>query len=174
MQNVFWPTGEDELELPHGGIMQAERDEDAPMEDVFNADEVDDPFSSKEDKVIESTDVCERLQVRLKGRMRPEDAELNAEAEWVFDRLTQYPELKFDAESMALESNEFRYQQLSRKKDAKAKIVKVLHLLRQKLFDVPMIAHHRKHEYSDELDEDSIWIIYQLDQEYGKFLRQKR
>lgn len=81
------------------------------MEDVFNADEVDDPFSSKEDKLIESTDVCERLQVRLKGRMRPDDAELNAEAEWVFDRLTGHPELKFDAETMMLENPiEFKYQ----------------------------------------------------------------
>ena len=41
--------------------------------------------------------------------------------------------------------------------------------MRVKLFDVPMIAHYRKHEYSDELDEDAIWIIYNLDQEYGKF-----
>ena len=46
-------------------------------------------------------------------------------------------------------------------------------MLRSKLYDVPMIAFYRKHEYSDELDEDSIWIIYNLDQEYGKFQRQK-
>ena len=58
---------------------------------------------------------------------------------------------------------------LLRKKDAKAKIIKVLQMLRVKLYDVPMIAHYRKHEYSDELDEDSIWIIFNLDQEYGKF-----
>jgi len=64
-----------------------------------------------------------------------------------------------------------KYSMLLRKKDAKSKIFRVLQLLRQKLYDVPMIAHHRKHEYSDELDEESIWIIYALDQEYGKFLR---
>jgi hypothetical protein len=29
--------------------------------------------------------------------------------------------------------------------------------------DVPMIAKHRKMQYADELDEDSIWIIYNLD-----------
>ena len=80
------------------------------MENVFNADEVDDPFSSKEDKLIESTDICERLQVRLKNRMRPDDAELNAEAEWVFDRLTQHPELKFDPQTMSLEGPvEYKY-----------------------------------------------------------------
>lgn len=63
---------------------------------------------------------------------------------------------------------------LLRKKDAKLKIIKVLQMLRCKLYDVPMIAHYRKHEYSDELDEASIWIIYNLDQEYGKFQRQKQ
>ena len=63
---------------------------------------------------------------------------------------------------------------LLRKKDAKAKIIKVLNMLRSKLYDVPMIAHYRKHEYSNELDEEAIWIIYNLDQEYGKFQRQKK
>lgn len=43
-------------------------------------------------------------------------------------------------------------------------------MLRCKLFDIPMIVKYRGYEYGDELDEDSIWIIYNLDQEYGKFI----
>ena len=81
--------------------------------------------------------------------------------------------LKIDAETGKVEP-EFRYIVLLRKKDAKAKIIKVLQMLRVKKYDVPMIAHYRKHEYSDELDEDSIWVIFQLDQEYGKFEKQKK
>mmetsp|Transcript_5966 Transcript_5966/g.7229 ORF Transcript_5966/g.7229 Transcript_5966/m.7229 type:complete len:142 (-) Transcript_5966:407-832(-) len=141
------------------------------MEDMFPADEVDDPFSTKEDKVIESTDICERLQVRLKSRMRPDDAELHTEAEWIFDRLSIHSTLVIDPETQRVMEPMHKYSMLLRKKDAKSKIFRVLQLLRQKLYDVPMIAHHRKHEYSDELDEESIWIIYALDQEYGKFLR---
>lgn len=66
-------------------------------------------------------------------------------------------------------THEYKYNNLTRQKDGKAKIIKVLAMLRNKLLDVPMIAHYRKFEYADELDEESIWIIYNLDQEYGKF-----
>lgn len=135
---------------------------DVPMDALFNADEIDDPFSSAADKQIEAIDICERLQVRLKGRMRPDEAEVNAEAEWILDRLSIHSVLKLDADGRLL-TPDFKYKLLTRKKDGKVKILKVLNMLRTKLNDVPMIAHHRKHEYSDELDEESIWIIYNLD-----------
>ena len=135
---------------------------------MFNADEIDDPFSTPLDKQIETTDICERLQVRLKDRMRPDETEVNEEAEWILDRLTNYTSLNISNEGDTIEA-EYKYSMLLRKKDAKLKIIKVLGMLRSKLYDVPMIAHYRKYEYSDELDEDSIWIIYNLDQEYGKF-----
>ena len=32
-----------------------------PLETVFDADEIDDPFSTAADKAIEKEDVCERL-----------------------------------------------------------------------------------------------------------------
>ena len=139
-----------------------------PIDSMFNADEIDDPFSTPLDKQIETTDICERLQVRLKDRMRPDETEVNEEAEWILDRLTNYTSLNISNEGDTIEA-EYKYSMLLRKKDAKLKIIKVLGMLRSKLYDVPMIAHYRKYEYSDELDEDSIWIIYNLDQEYGKF-----
>jgi len=105
--------------------------------------------------------------------MRPNETEINEEAEWILDRLTNYTSLNISNEGDTIEP-EYKYSMLLRKKDAKLKIYKVLGMLRSKLYDVPMIAHYRKYEYSDELDEDSIWIIYNLDQEYGKFQRQKK
>lgn len=66
------------------------------------------------------------------------------------------------------------YQRLLRQKDALGKIHKVLQLLRCGHFDVPFIVKYRKYEYADELDEEAIWIIFNLDQEYGKFQRHKR
>ena len=100
--------------------------------------------------------------------MRPNESEISEEAEWILDRLTNYTSLNISNEGDNIEP-EYKYSMLLRKKDAKLKIYKVLGMLRSKLYDVPMIAHYRKYEYSDELDEDSIWIIYNLDQEYGKF-----
>ena len=37
-----------------------------------------------------------------------------------------------------------------------------------------MIVHYRSYEYGNELDEDSIRVIYNLDQEYGKFTQQRQ
>lgn len=39
---------------------------------------------------------------------------------------------------------------------------------------MPTIVKYRKYEYAEQLDEDSIWIIFNLDQEYGKFQRHKK
>ena len=62
MQNVFGNADEElELPRPHGGALETSNAADVQMEDVFPADEVDDPFSTKEDKQIEQTDICERL-----------------------------------------------------------------------------------------------------------------
>lgn len=63
---------------------------------MFIPDEIDDPFSTPADKQIEAVDICERLQVRLKGRMRPDENEINAEAEWIYDRLTTYTPLRIN------------------------------------------------------------------------------
>jgi transcriptional accessory protein Tex/SPT6 len=37
-----------------------------------------------------------------------------------------------------------------------------------------MITRYRKYEYADELDEDAVWYIYSFDQEFGKFVKQKK
>ena len=70
--------------------------DDVPIDTIFDADEIDDPFSTPHDKQIESLDICERLQVRLKDRMRPSEDEINTEAEWIFDRLTTYTSLEIE------------------------------------------------------------------------------
>ena len=35
--------------------------DEMPIDSMFNADEIDDPFSTKQDKEIENKDICERL-----------------------------------------------------------------------------------------------------------------
>lgn len=79
--------------------------------------------------------------------------------------------LRVDGENGQRVETEHKYfNRFSTNPDAtKEKIRKVLDLLRGKLYDVPMIVHYRSYEYGNELDEESIWIIYNLDQEYGKF-----
>ncbi len=37
-----------------------------------------------------------------------------------------------------------------------------------------MICKYRKFEYTKELNEEDIWKIFQLDQEYGRFKEEKR
>ena len=35
--------------------------DEVPLDSIFDADEIDDPFSTTQDKQIESLDICERL-----------------------------------------------------------------------------------------------------------------
>lgn len=94
------------------------------------------------------------------------------EAEWVLDRLSNYSVYTKDDKAAGFEDPfdkrghepaKLKYGKLLQQKDAKQKIFRVLHLLRSEMRDVPMIAKHRKMQYADELDEESIWIIYNLD-----------
>ena len=130
------------------------------MDEIFNADEIDDPFSTIVDKRIAELDIPERLQVKLKDRLKPEDKELHDEAEWVLDRLTTYSTITSADRS---DPEAFKYSRLLRQKDAKVRIFKVLSLIRKKCYDVPMVAKYRKYEYAEELDEEAIWIIFNLD-----------
>ena len=36
-----------------------------------------------------------------------------------------------------------------------------------------MVTMYRKYEFRKELSEDDVWTVFQLDQEYAKFLQQK-
>ena len=63
---------------------------DFPMEEAFNADEIDDPFTTAYDKEVVDTDIPERLQIKLKDRLNPTKEELNEEAEWILDRLCNH------------------------------------------------------------------------------------
>jgi len=46
-------------------------------------------------------------------------------------------------------------------------------MIRCKTLDVPMIVKYRKYEYAEDLDEEAVWHIFAMDQEFGKFLRHK-
>ena len=59
--------------------------------------------------------------------MRPSEDEINTEAEWIFDRLTTYTSLEIEQETGRVETV-YKYSMLLRKKDAKAKIIKVLQM----------------------------------------------
>lgn len=64
------------------------------MKELFNSDEIDDPFNTEADLKIASTDIPERLQIKLEGRLLiglPEEqinSELKSEAKWILDRIT--------------------------------------------------------------------------------------
>lgn len=56
--------------------------------EIFDGNEIDDQYATKADKVIADTDIPERLQLKLKDRLKPSNEELVKEAEWIFDRFT--------------------------------------------------------------------------------------
>ena len=44
-----------------GSKLNQDGAEEMAIDSMFNADEIDDPFSTKQDKEIENKDICERL-----------------------------------------------------------------------------------------------------------------
>ena len=132
------------------------------LQEMFNADDINDPFSTELDNRIAENDIPERLQVRLQDRIKPTEEELRKESEWVLDRLT----------CMTGDTGK-RYGKLLNLKDIREKIFRVLKMFRIDLLDIPMIVKYRRYEYAEDIDEEAVWLIYNFDQEYGKFQRHK-
>jgi hypothetical protein len=76
-------------------------------------------------------------------------------------------------ERLATLDSDKRYGNILNAKDIREKVCKVLKMIRSDHYDVPMICKYRKYEYAIELDEDAVWHIYNLDQEYGRFVKSK-
>jgi transcriptional accessory protein Tex/SPT6 len=87
--------------------------------------------------------------------------DLQEEAEWVLERLTSIPD------------SDNKYGKMIHAPDTRSKVLKVIKMFRCEMLDIPMIVKYRRYEYAVELDEDAIWHIFNLDQEYGKFQRSK-
>lgn len=102
------------------------------LKEIFNADEIDDPFNTEQDRQIAASSIPERLQVKLDGRLGSNQqlSEFAKEAEWILDRLQDL---------------DHRYRQMINAKDVREKVCKVLKLLRSDHCDVPMICKYRKY-----------------------------
>mmetsp|Transcript_22818 Transcript_22818/g.22049 ORF Transcript_22818/g.22049 Transcript_22818/m.22049 type:complete len:137 (+) Transcript_22818:710-1120(+) len=125
---------------------------------MFDLNELDDQYATKQDKEIAERDLPERLQIKLKERLSIEqEEELEREASWVFERMVME------------KRNEFQVNAEPTKK----KIFNVLKMIHKEFFDIPMIVKYRKHEYGLELEGEDVWTIFNLDLEYGKFIHEK-
>ena len=63
----------------------------------------------------------------------------------------------------SLPDKDNKYGKMVHAKDMREKVIKVLKMIRADLLDIPMICKYRKYEYALELDEDAVWLIYNLD-----------
>jgi transcriptional accessory protein Tex/SPT6 len=54
----------------------------------------------------------------------------------------------------------------------KDSIKNVLLFMREQHYDVPFIARYRSYEYRRGLEEEDIWTIFQLEQEFGRYRAQ--
>ena len=57
------------------------------IKDMFMTEELDEIFGTAQDKQIIEEDIPERLQIKLGSRFNPSDAELEREAEWIFQHI---------------------------------------------------------------------------------------
>lgn len=103
-QNIFGDGDEHMAEtLQKSDNNRAQASSSNQLEEMFNADEIDDPFSTQLDKQIAENDIPERLSVKLAGRFDASEEELKAESEWILDALTD-PEGQFGSSFSALNS----------------------------------------------------------------------
>ena len=87
---------------------------DYPMEEAFNADEIDDPFTTAYDKEVAETDIPERLQIKLKDRLSPSNEELIVESDWILDRLCIYQVISHGTSQNGEHESNYKYQRLLR------------------------------------------------------------
>ena len=59
------------------------------IQNLTAIEDVEETFITQEDKDIALNDVPERLQVMLRGRLNPSDAELDEESNWIFDNIVE-------------------------------------------------------------------------------------
>lgn len=92
------------------------------------------------------------------------EQDLQMEVDFIFNQITM------TEERMQLQQN-FLHHEI----EVKKRIHQILLFIRSQkyYYDVPMIAKYRKHDYQGTqqhlLNQEHVWKVYNLDQEYGKF-----
>jgi len=134
-----------------------DKDPTQQLKDRFITEDIDELFGTANDVKIAETDIPERLQIKLNGRFKATDEELERESEWIFNFIIESLDSSKDA-SFALKMAEI-----------KKKIKKVLTLFRNEYCDISFITRYRQNELIPELEPKHVWRIFELDIEYGKF-----
>lgn len=120
-------------------------------------EDIDDHFGTTQDLEIAEQDIPEKLQIKIGDRLNPDKAEIDKEAEWIFNIMI---------ESLSIAGDQQFAQNIQKIKE---KIARVLTLFRCENCDIPYITRYRHNELIPELEPADVWKIFNLDIEYGKF-----
>lgn len=111
-------------------------------------------FLTQTDEVIRDTDIPERLQLRFPNREPPTQAEIQKEAEWIYNHL--FPEYRYSPNASTI-----------------SKIGNILQFLLVDYFEIPFIATYRREYWLPDLSRKHLWDIYDLDEKYFYFIGRK-
>ena len=118
-----------------------------------------DTFVTTEDEQIIVQDIPERLQLRFKDRLLPENQELVQETNWI-------------AEYLKLLKKDVKLNMENLRKN----IMKALELLRVNHFEIMYVYTYKKNEISlngGELELNDLWYIYDLDLDWETIYSRK-
>lgn len=115
---------------------------------IFEPADVICRFGLPEDDLVRATDLPERLQKRLKGRMNPSEEELELEAKWL---------------QLRLATNKGAYDL----QEVQAKIRYFLQFYRVDKYETSYIQTYKFNLLSPELTDEDMWELTRLDQEWG-------
>ncbi|CDW91618.1 transcription elongation factor spt6 [Stylonychia lemnae] len=137
------------------------QDQRGQLEELFDGDEIDDQFATRNDKAIADKDIPEMLQIKIADRLQENfpniEKDIANEVDWILHRIVD--DTKRD--------NLLHYED-----QVKTKIAQIIKYFRCDYMDIPYISKYRKFEFAKYLNEQDIWTIYNLDLEYGKFQQQ--
>lgn len=107
-------------------------------------------------KKVMEINIPERIYIRLKDRLNPTEAELEAEAKWIYKYKKYWKGGNVGEERMV------------------KSILNVLTHFRKNHFDIPFIATYRYYLFQHELQRSDFYDIYELDLEWDNFIKTKQ
>jgi len=142
VQELFGPIDEVEpMEKPE------EEQKEVALEELYEPGEMKGKYVTEADKKIKETDIPERMQLYLSGRLEPTEEQLNAEATWIWKQ--------------------------RKEKDPKDIIKSILKEYLKEHHEMPFIYNYRKHVYNNMLEKRDLWHIFKLDKQWGYLSEQK-
>ncbi|PFH33943.1 hypothetical protein BESB_070950 [Besnoitia besnoiti] len=148
-------------------------------EAIGEPDEVKREFLTAFDEQVRRADEPERLYLRFLDRPKTTSkAALVLESKWITTRLFREFGAQLTEEELQKRYFDSFFEgcrlRRSPQHDVRQKVILLLDWVLNERLEIVFILHHKLHLLAPPLTEEMIWRVYELDQQYARFLAKKR